>query len=156
MINDLMNTTFTSLDPETFRPEYIQKTDTIDQGIELMIKAMTQDYWCWIGSTGQMGSARRDTWANFCNAFNVTKGKKYARVTNKGAVVAFVVLLDNDQKFQQGDILKPAGFRTPARNKPRGNVLAGGYSIAWTGPHYLSTHAVLIKAWKTNPARSAQ
>ena len=31
---------------------------------------------------------------------------------------------------------KPAGYRTPALNKPRGNIF-GEYKVRWTGPLYL-------------------
>ena len=30
-----------------------------------------------------------------------------------------------------------AGYKAPARNGARGNVLEGNYEIAWTGPRYL-------------------
>jgi len=52
-------------------------------------------------------------------------------------VWGFIVNVDDDKKFRKGDILKPAGFNAPARNKPRGNVIDGGYTIRWTGPEYL-------------------
>jgi hypothetical protein len=44
---------------------------------------------------------------------------------------------DNDKLFKKGDLLKPAGYDKPARNKPRGNILDGGFQINWTGPLYL-------------------
>jgi hypothetical protein len=54
-----------------------------------------------------------------------------------GSVWGFVVNTDDDVRFKKGDVLKPAGFNAPARNAARGNVLEGGFSISWTGPHYL-------------------
>jgi len=70
--------------------------------------------------------------------FEVNTGRKYAKVINRDSVTAFVVLTDTDEKFRLGDILKPAGYSTPARNSARGNVLDGGYHINWTGPLYLT------------------
>ena len=51
--------------------------------------------------------------------------------------MAFVVNTDDDKLFKKGDLLKCAGWAKPARNKPRGNVLEGGFPINWTGPVYL-------------------
>jgi len=70
------------------------------------------------------------------NSFKITNGQKYIKVTNDGSVKAFIVKKDNG-KFKTGDILKPAGWKAPAMNSARGNVLSGNYSIQWTGPLYL-------------------
>ena len=43
-------------------------------------------------------------------------------------------MIDDDKKFKQGDILKSASWRAPARNFSRGNVLCGGFKhIKWAG-----------------------
>ena len=39
--------------------------------------------------------------------------------------------------FKEGDILKSAGWNTPALNSPRGNIFNDDYSVSWTGPNYL-------------------
>ena len=49
----------------------------------------------------------------------------------------FIVNTDNDKKFKRGDILKAAGFNTPARNAARGNILSDDYTVQWTGPALL-------------------
>jgi hypothetical protein len=60
-------------------------------------------------------------------------GKKYIKFTSGRSVWGFVVLQDDD-KFFRGDILKPAGHSAPARNFARGNILNGQFgSIQWMG-----------------------
>ena len=59
---------------------------------------------------------------------------KYIKITlEHGGIWGFVVNSDNDKKFRKGDILKAAGWATPARNFARGNILDGGYDARWTG-----------------------
>ena len=70
---------------------------------------------------------------------SVEEGRKYLKVIrtdNQKTVWGFIVKED-DKKFKAGDILKAASYAAPARNKPRGNILDGGYTIQWTGPEYL-------------------
>ena len=52
--------------------------------------------------------------------------------------MCFVLSLEKTLvNLKKGDILKAAGYRAPARNSARGNVLEGNYAIQWTGPLYL-------------------
>lgn len=75
--------------------------------------------------------------ANYDDLLTVKEGTKYIKIINDGSVWGFVVNTDNDKKFRKGDILKAASWAAPARNKARGNILDGGYTINWTGPLYL-------------------
>ena len=60
-------------------------------------------------------------------------GKKYIKFTSGRSVWGFVMIEDDD-KFLKGDILKPASFNTPARNFARGNILNGDFGrTQWTG-----------------------
>ena len=59
------------------------------------------------------------------NSLSFSIGKKYIKIISNGAAFAFVVNADNDDKFRRGDVLMPAGWKTPARNSPRGNILDG-------------------------------
>jgi hypothetical protein len=44
------------------------------------------------------------------------------------------IMINDDKQFKQGDILKSASWKAPARNFSRGNVLCGGYKhIKWAG-----------------------
>jgi len=44
------------------------------------------------------------------------------------------VMINDDKQFKQGDILKSASWKAPARNFMRGNVLRGTFkNIRWAG-----------------------
>jgi len=84
------------------------------------------------------GEIRKKMIAEFNEKITYKVGNKYIKVfTEGGGVWGFVVNTDNDKKFKKGDILKAAGYAAPARNKARGNIVDGGYTINWTGPFYL-------------------
>ena len=78
----------------------------------------------------------------FENGLEVKEGSKYIKIISDRSVWGFIVKGDNDKLFKKGDVLKPAGWAAPARNKPRGNVFAmlegkGTGWVRWTGPQYL-------------------
>ena len=69
-------------------------------------------------------------------------GRKYAHVIMKhiGQFSAGQrsshswIMLDDDKQFKQGEILKSASWKAPARNFGRGNVLTGEFKhIRWAG-----------------------
>jgi hypothetical protein len=59
----------------------------------------------------------------------VTFGRKYAKILNRSTVWGFVDLAN-------GDLLKAASWRTPARHS-RGNILNGTAQYNVYGPAYL-------------------
>ena len=107
----------------------------IDEGIKFMIAAMVEDYGGF-NRHNKFDEVRNNMYNEYKNGFKIMNGQKYIKITNDNSVKAFIVKKDND-KFKSGDILKPAGWRAPAMNSARGNVLTGNYSIQWTGPLYL-------------------
>ena len=114
-----------------------KKSDKIGSGIQNMIQGAKDDYikWSTMGGKELTGYSKDqvDKWENL---FRVETGKKYIRVVKENGVFCFIVREDSG-KFKKGDILKAAGYRAPARNSARGNVLTGNYPIQWTGPLYL-------------------
>ena len=53
------------------------------------------------------------------------------------SVHSFIVATDSDSKFRRGDVLRPATWKAPAKNKARGNIFDGDFPMQWTGPLYL-------------------
>ena len=75
----------------------------------------------------------------FKDKFKMEETKFYYKFISDGGVHTFIVKEDGvirHKVWKKGDILKPAGYRTPALNKPRGNIF-GEYKVQWTGPLYL-------------------
>ena len=74
----------------------------------------------------------------FIKGMNFLAGKKYIKIVLKTpaqtTVKLFVVNCHDDKQFRYGDILKPAGWGSPARNFTRGNIFGGDFrEIHWTG-----------------------
>ena len=112
-----------------------KKADNLKDGIINMMNGAKDDYIRMSTSGGKeltgYSKEQVDNWS-----WTLTDGQRYIRVVRDKGVFAFVVKEDSG-KFKKGDILKAAGYRAPARNSARGNVLTGNYAIQWTGPLYL-------------------
>ena len=113
-----------------------QKADNLKDGIINMMNGAKNDYINMSTSYGKKeltgySKEQVDNWS-----WTLNDGQRYIRVLRDRGVFAFVVKEDSG-KFKKGDILKAAGYRAPARNSARGNVLTGNYNIQWTGPLYL-------------------
>ena len=107
-----------------------EKTKDIIEGVDAMKRAMIADYGDWCDKGCKIALRM---WDEYADGFTVEYNKKYVRISVNNSVSAFIVAVDNDKKFKKGDILKPAGWKAPARNFARGNVFDGGYEIRWTG-----------------------
>ena len=116
----------------------------LEEGCDAMLEAMREDYRGWsdrsndrhpdrvVDENGETVSDRMCR--EYCTSLEYSMGKKYIKVTDGESVKAFVVAVDDDKKFEFGDILMPAGWKTPARNFRRGNVLERTFDrIRWTG-----------------------
>lgn len=98
----------------------------MEQAVAELLEAIKADY--------ARGGWRDDMVEAFNASLKIRKGQKYIKVIKETSVWGFVVNTNDDPKFRRGDILKPASWSTPARNFARGNVIDGGYTVAWTGP----------------------
>tara|TARA_B100000212_G_scaffold220875_1_gene167306 strand:+ start:468 stop:839 length:372 start_codon:yes stop_codon:yes gene_type:complete len=115
------------------------KTQYLEAGIDTMLNFARGDYANWTSRNGtkKLNDINEKMIKEFNTGFVVKYGSKYAKILNRHQCWGFVVATDTDKKFKKGDILMAAGYNKPARNAARGNVLDGGYQIAWTGPLYL-------------------
>ena len=107
--------------------------------IAQLIEAIKEDYLRFTtrNFTKELSDVNQQMISEFNEGLSFTEGPKYIKVVTKGSVWGFIVKGTGDKLFKQGDILKAAGWAAPARNKPRGNIIDGGYKIQWTGPNYL-------------------
>ena len=86
------------------------------------------------GPSGASEKIRSDMYMNFVKNLSFKMGKKYVKCFNKdGGVHSFIVNVHDDPKFKFGDILKPAGYGTPAKNFARGNIFTNFDRITWAG-----------------------
>ena len=111
----------------------------MEKAINELLDTIRADYLDYTtrGAKGDLSDVNRQMIADFNVSLTVKPGRNYIKIIRGGSVWGFVVATENDKKFRQGDILKAAGWAAPARNHARGNVLDGGYSVQWTGPHYM-------------------
>ena len=93
----------------------------LEFGLLLYLNHLRQDY----GTNGYVNKE-----------FTYESGRKYIHIImsdNQRSSHSWV-MLEDDKKFNRGDILKSATWRGPARNFKRGNVLTGDYQhIRWCG-----------------------
>jgi len=108
----------------------------LQQALEKLVQAAANDYRQFISIHHKTKQELDEQAAEFASEFSFKRGRKYLKVLcNEGEVWAFINL--KNPNFLYGDILYPAGWATPALNSARGNIFED-YSVAWTGPHYLS------------------
>ncbi len=94
-----------------------------------------EDYSRWIGSAGRSWDAvSGEMTKEFLAGLRTKEGQKYIKVITGNSVHSFIVNTEEDAKFKMGDILMAAGWKAPARNFSRGNILEGKYGkTSWTG-----------------------
>ena len=112
-----------------------RQRDIMNNEMATLIESIKADYLAWQGDrAGVLTDINKKMIAEFDEGLSYKTGSKYIKITReRGGVWGFVVNTDNDKKFMKGDILKAAGYAAPARNFARGNILAGGYTVRWTG-----------------------
>ena len=118
-----------------------EDTSLLVDGLDELVELAKKDYrkWSDIGSRydGETDSRRKikdDMISEYNREISYSDGSKYVKIITGNSVWGFVVRVHNDKKFRFGDILKPAGWKTPARNFSRGNVIDGNFGgVSWTG-----------------------
>ena len=98
----------------------------MEKEIEKLLEACIEDY--------KKFSFLPEMEKKYAEGLSYKIGKKYVKIISSGSVWGFINI--GNPKFKKGDILKAAGWATPALNKARGNIFED-YVIRWTGPCYL-------------------
>jgi len=119
------------------KPPSDEMVERFVEHMDLMLDHMNDSYREWM----DQGADPHGNRARMCNEYHASlhyyMGNKYVKVCTNESVCAFVVACTNDKKFQYGDILKPAGWKTPARNFARGNIFDPENErfarVRWTG-----------------------
>ena len=105
----------------------------LSTAIDALIEKIKADYASWGNTGAPITDHRAQMIQEFNDGISYTVGKKYAKIVREGGGVwGFVVIAHDDKKFAYGDILKPAGWATPARNFARGNVFDDKVAARWT------------------------
>ena len=85
-------------------------------------------------------NTRKKMYEEFCDSLEYSIGKKYIKILRRegdyhSSTCGFVVNVENDKKFNYGDLLMAAGWAGPARNFARGNIFEdnGFERVRWTG-----------------------
>ena len=114
----------------------------LEASINRLMDTIKQDYYNWTlrnRPVSELSEINLKMIQEFNESLTYSVGQKYIKIMREGSAVwGFIVNTDFDKKFNRGDILKAASWNTPARNKPRGNILLNDFSwVRWTGPEYL-------------------
>jgi len=118
-----------------------EDTALLVDGLDELVELAKKDYSDWSnlgsrydGETDNRRKIRDDMISEYNREISYSDGSKYVKIVTGNSVWGFVVRVHNDKKFRFGDILKPAGWKTPARNFARGNVIDGNFGgVSWTG-----------------------
>jgi hypothetical protein len=106
--------------------------------LQQLTNTIQDEYYDWTVkcAKGDLSDINKEMILEFNRGVSVEEGRKYFKILTSTSVWGFV-MKEADKKFKAGDILKAASWAAPARNKARGNILDGGYTVEWTGPRYL-------------------
>ena len=104
---------------------------SFDEAMDTLLVKIQEDYDKWGHRSG----------INKKMDLSLKVGRKFIKVVHNNSVWGFVAKVDGVHKglpMLKGDILKAAGWRTPAKHS-RGSIFDSEMhkSFSWTGPNYL-------------------
>ena len=104
---------------------------SFDDAMDTLLVKIQEDYNKWGSRSG----------INKKMNLSLKPGRKFIKVVHNNSVWGFIAKVDGIHKglpMLKGDILKAAGWRTPAKHS-RGSIFDSEMhkSFSWTGPNYL-------------------
>ena len=89
--------------------------------------------WNLMHATDDVKDFRKKMIADWTANVHYKVGNKYIGIWTGTSIHSFIVNTTYDKKFDYGDVLKPATWKTPTRNFSRGNIFKNGSwaGIAW-------------------------
>jgi hypothetical protein len=107
--------------------------------LDAYLEHIRNDYgrWSGVAKLSSDDSVKVRMNQEFRDGVHYEMGSKYIKVIIRSGMQRSVhsfICLNDTGKFKQGDILKAAGWKAPARNFARGNVIAGEFgNVRWMG-----------------------
>ena len=100
------------------------------ENIQEYLNHIANDYDSWMPAINEHQIKMRE---EFRARISFQPWKKFIKIINGGSVHSFIVVGDQG-KFKNGDILKAASWAAPAKNFKRGNILTKDWAnVRWTG-----------------------
>lgn len=112
--------------------------EALKNAVEQLIAVIKQEYYDYNVKYNrglELSPFQKDQIVRFNENIRYEVGQKYIKIITDSSVWGFISM-GKDKLFQEGDILKAAGWNSPAKNAARGNVFRE-YKVNWTGPNYL-------------------
>ena len=108
------------------------KTD-VDSALDGLVEDIHKDYAKWSSKVEYTSGIERVN-------ITIKPGRKFIKIIRDNSVWGFVAKSDGMHKgvpMKTGDVLKAAGWASPAKHT-RGNIFDGKQNyFSWTGPNYL-------------------
>ena len=96
----------------------------IDKYVKSVMDHMIENYRHFVLMTDRHSNSdqHEERIADWASKLRFEFVNKYIKIWHDNTICLFVVNTLTDKKFSYGDILKPAGWRAPARNFRRGTI----------------------------------
>ena len=112
----------------------LPSTNDFDSAVDRLVENIHKDYEGWTSKTEYPDVMTRTV------DITIKRGRKFIKIIRDNSVWGFIAIADGMNKgapIKVGDVLKAAGWASPAKHT-RGNIFDDNQDyFSWTGPNYL-------------------